>query len=35
MKNRIIKIGLVLGIVLLNYWLEVIKFNFDIVVNIQ
>ena len=35
MKNRLIKIGLVLGIVLLNYWLEVIKFNFDIIVNIQ
>jgi len=35
MKNRLIKIGLVLGIVLLNYWLEVIKFNFDIIVTVQ
>lgn len=33
MKNRLIKLGLILGIILINYWLEIITFSFNVLVN--
>lgn len=33
MKNRLIKLGLILGIILINYWLEIITFSFNVLVT--
>lgn len=33
MKNMLIKLGLILGIILINYWLEIITFSFNVLVT--